>query len=101
MHDTPTKHLFNRNVRAYSHGCIRLEKPRELLKTFSTFNPSVDYDKAKSILKTKKQTYHQLDEQVPVDVAYLTAWVDPDGILQIRNDIYGYDRMQLKYRRRY
>lgn len=101
MHDTPTKHLFNRNVRAYSHGCIRLEKPKELLKTFSTFNSNVDYEKAQNILKTKKQTFHELDEQVPVDVTYLTAWVDPDGILQIRNDIYGYDRMQLKYRRRY
>ena len=101
MHDTPTKHLFKRNVRAYSHGCIRLQKPRELLKTFSSFNQNVDYEKSKKTLKGRKQTYLSLNEKVPVDVAYLTSWVDPSGTLQIRNDIYGYDKMQLKYQRRY
>jgi len=101
MHDTPQKHLFSRNKRAYSHGCIRLQKPRELLKTFSSFNENVNYDLSKKRLKGKKQVYLNLNENVPVDVAYLTAWVDPSGTLQMRNDIYGYDRMQLKYRRRY
>ena len=100
MHDTPTKHLFKRRVRAYSHGCIRLEKPRELLKTFAELNPNLDYAQAQKILKGKKQTYYNVQE-VPVDVAYLTAWVDPDGILQMRADIYGYDKEQLKYRNRY
>ena len=100
MHDTPTKHLFKRNVRAYSHGCIRLEKPRELLKTFAELNPNIDYSKAQKILKGKKQTYYNVQE-VPVDVVYLTAWVDPSGILQMRRDIYGYDKEQLKYRNRY
>ncbi len=100
MHDTPTKHLFKRRTRAYSHGCIRLEKPRELLKTFAELNPNLDYDTAKKILKGKKQSYYNVSE-VPVDVAYLTAWVDPDGILQMRGDIYGYDKEQLKYRNRY
>jgi murein L,D-transpeptidase YcbB/YkuD len=96
MHDTPTKSLFHKNKRAFSHGCIRLQKPRELLKTFSTFNSNVDYKKAQSILKGKVKTYFSLEQQVPVDVIYLTAWVDYDGKLQFRNDIYGYDKMQLK-----
>jgi murein L,D-transpeptidase YcbB/YkuD len=100
MHDTPTKHLFKRRVRAYSHGCIRLQKPRELLKTFAELNPNIDYEKAQKILKGKKQTYYNVQE-VPVDVAYLTAWVDPDGVFQMRSDIYGYDKEQLKYRNRY
>ncbi|SFV57394.1 L,D-transpeptidase YcbB [hydrothermal vent metagenome] len=100
MHDTPTKHLFKRKVRSYSHGCIRLEKPRELMKTFASFNDNLDYSTAQKILKGKKQTYYSV-EKVPVDVTYLTAWVDPDGILQMRNDIYGYDKEQLKYRNRY
>ena len=101
MHDTPQKHLFKRHTRAFSHGCIRLQKPRELLKTFSSFNKNVNYDLSKKRLKGKKQVYLNLNENIPVDVTYLTAWVDPSGILQIRNDIYGYDRMQLKYQRRY
>ncbi len=96
MHDTPSKGLFKRSKRAFSHGCVRLQKPRELLKTFSTFNSNIDFDKAQKILKGKTKTSITLKEKVPVDVIYLTAWVDYDGNLQFRNDIYGYDRMQLK-----
>ena len=96
MHDTPTKHLFKKNKRAFSHGCIRLQQPRELLRTFSTFNDNVDFDKSQKILKGKKNSYIKLQEKVPVDVVYLTAWVDYDGKLQFRNDVYKYDEMQLK-----
>ena len=96
MHDTPTKPLFKKNKRAFSHGCIRLEKPRELLRTFSTFNDNIDFDKSQTILKGKKNAYLKLQEKVPIDVVYLTAWVDFEGKLQFRNDIYHYDEMQLK-----
>jgi len=96
MHDTPSKHLFKRSKRAFSHGCIRLQKPRELLRTFSSFNKNVDFEKAQKILKGRKKTFLTLDQKVPVDVIYLTAWVDYNGVLQFRDDVYGYDRMQLK-----
>jgi murein L,D-transpeptidase YcbB/YkuD len=96
MHDTPTKNLFNKNVRAFSHGCIRLSKPIELLETFSTFNDNVDFEKAQERLESTKKQFLPLVTQVPVDVVYLTAYVDYDGVLQFRNDIYGYDKMQLQ-----
>ena len=96
MHDTPTKPLFKKNKRAFSHGCIRLQQPRELLKTFTTFNSNINFEKAQETLKGKKKKYFNLKEKVPVDVIYLTAWVDYDGKIQFRNDVYGYDRMQLK-----
>ena len=96
MHDTPTKNLFNRNVRAFSHGCIRLSQPIELLETFSTFNDTVDFEKAQQRLEGLDKAFLYLTEQVPVDVIYLTAYVDYDGVLQFRNDIYGYDKMQLQ-----
>jgi len=96
MHDTPAKSLFNRNKRAYSHGCIRLHKPREFLKTLASFNDNVDFEKSQKILKGKDKKTLALKQTVPVDVIYLTAWVDYDGKLQFRNDIYGYDAMQLK-----
>ena len=96
MHDTPTKKLFKRSKRAFSHGCIRLQKPRELLKTFASFNSNLSFEKSTKILKGKKKTYTSLQEKVPVDIIYLTAWIDYDGNLQFRNDIYGYDAMQLK-----
>ena len=101
MHDTPSKGLFKRNVRAFSHGCIRLQKPRELLKTFSTFNNNVDFSRSQRILKGRKRTYLSLDSTVPVDVVYLTAWVDYDGVLQSRKDIYGYDKMQIASSRKW
>jgi len=96
MHDTPTKHLFKKDKRAFSHGCIRLQKPRELLHTFSTFNNNIDFEEAQERLKGKRKKYITLKEKVPIDVIYLTAWVDYDGKLQFRNDVYGYDEMQLK-----
>ena len=96
MHDTPTKSLFGRNVRAFSHGCIRLDKSIELLETFSTFNDNVDFEKAQKRLQGTKKEFLALSEKVPVDVVYLTAYVDYDGVLQFRNDIYGYDKMQLQ-----
>lgn len=95
MHDTPNKRLFNRNKRAFSHGCIRLHKPRELLKTFSTFNETVDFKKSQKRLKGKRKAYLNLTNQVPIDVVYLTSYVDYEGVLQFRNDVYGYDKMQL------
>jgi len=94
MHDTPTKSLFKRNVRAFSHGCIRLQNPRGLLKTFSTFNSNVSYTKASNRLKGSRREAISLEKQVPIDVVYLTAWVDEQGVLNFRNDVYGYDRYQ-------
>jgi murein L,D-transpeptidase YcbB/YkuD len=96
MHDTPTKPLFLKDRRAFRHGCIRLQKPRELLETFASFEKNVDLEKAKKILEGTKKVYLPLDEHVPIDVIYLTAWVDYDGMLQFRDDVYGYDEMQLK-----
>ena len=96
MHDTPSKHLFKRDKRAFSHGCIRLQQPRELLRTFSSFNDTVDFETSQEILKGKKKSFLNLKEKVPIDVVYLTAWVDYDGVLQFRNDVYHYDEMQLK-----
>ena len=70
------------------------------MKTFAKFNDNLDYDTAKKILKGRKQTYYPV-EHIPVNVTYLTAWVDPSGTLQMRNDVYGYDKEQLKYRNKY
>jgi len=94
MHDTPSKSLFKRNVRAFSHGCIRLQNPRGLLKTFSSFNSNVDYTSATKMLKGTTRKAIPLQERVPINVVYLTTWVDEKGILNFRNDIYGYDRYQ-------
>jgi murein L,D-transpeptidase YcbB/YkuD len=95
MHDTPSKYLFKREKRSYSHGCIRLEKPRLMMETIASFNPNLDLDKANKILKSKKNTYFSLEHTIPIDVVYLTAWVDYDGMLQFRDDVYHYDELML------
>jgi len=101
MHDTPNKKLFRRTTRAFSHGCIRLHKPRELLKTFSKFNDNINFKKSQKRLKGRKKTFLKLKKRVPVDIIYLTAYVDYEGTLQFRNDIYGYDKMQLQSYRKW
>lgn len=95
MHDTPTKPLFKRNIRAFSHGCIRLERPMEMLGFFAGINENIDYENAQKRLEGNAGKHIKLETQVPVDVVYLTAWVDYNGVLQFRDDIYGYDKMQL------
>lgn len=80
MHDTPSKSLFNKTVRAFSHGCMRLEKPLEFLNILG-----YEYD-------TKKNKWITLKNQIPVYVEYHTVWVNDKGIVQFRNDIYGYEQ---------
>ncbi|QOR61881.1 L,D-transpeptidase family protein [Sulfurovum sp. ST-21] len=101
MHDTPTKPLFKREKRAFSHGCVRLEKPRELFRTFAAFEENIDLAKSEQILQGKKNVHMRLSKKVPVDIVYLTAWVDYDGKLQFRDDVYHYDRMQLQSYKRW
>jgi len=94
LHDTPTKKLFKKGRRAFSHGCIRIAKPSALLATFAPHERSVNYNKSLRILKGKKKTQLNLSQHVPVHIVYLTAWINTDGLLHYRSDIYGYDSKQ-------
>jgi murein L,D-transpeptidase YcbB/YkuD len=93
LHDTPSKSLFNRTVRAFSHGCIRVEKPLELAEYLLRDSPKWQKKAIEATLRrTKEQTVY-LSEPLPVYIQYWTAWVDDEGELQFRNDIYRYDRL--------
>jgi murein L,D-transpeptidase YcbB/YkuD len=91
MHDTAAKKFFGRDIRAYSHGCVRVEKPRELahfvFEHMEKFTPErVDrfYDDTESkILRV---------EPLPVHFVYWTAWVGEKGRPQFRKDIYNHDK---------
>ena len=97
MHDTPAKSLFAKDKRAYSHGCVRLAKPIKLLERFSAIDPALTFKKAKRILNDKERHFVALKKKIPVDIIYLTAFIDfEDGSLQFRQDVYDYDKMQLK-----
>lgn len=97
MHDTPSKSLFRKKTRAFSHGCIRLGHPKELLKLLSTYNKNINLEEADEILKDIEKKDIGLNEKIPVHIVYLTSWIDENGKLQFRDDIYRYDYMQKKY----
>jgi murein L,D-transpeptidase YcbB/YkuD len=91
MHDTPHKELFPREVRAFSNGCIRLEKPRELAEILlagQTADPAATYD---ALLASGKERHVDLERTIPVHIVYRTAWFDDDGTARYRPDVYGRD----------
>jgi len=94
MHDTQTKYLFKRKVRTYSHGCVRLERPNEMLKYIIEHYTSTPWEKAKEEYDSLKTHYISLTKRLPVHTAYFTTYIDDDGKLQVFKDIYGYDRLQ-------
>jgi len=96
IHDTPSKNLFFRTSRAFSHGCMRIQKPRELLKAFSLYNDNIDVEAIMKRLQGTEKKIINLKHKIPVDITYLTAFVDPYGNMNFRNDIYKYDKYTLK-----
>ncbi len=95
MHDTDEKRFFKSSVRAYSHGCIRLQRPQELLEYITQNYTSESLDQIESLKKSKKNHSIRLNRTIPVHIRYFTAWVNEDGGVSFRKDIYGYDKMQL------
>ncbi len=93
LHDTPSKSLFNRTVRTFSHGCIRVEKPLELAEYLLRDSPKWPKKAIEATLRRSKEQTVYLPDPLPVYIQYWTAWVDDDGELQFRNDIYRYDRL--------
>jgi murein L,D-transpeptidase YcbB/YkuD len=91
LHDTPSKNLFARETRAYSHGCIRLQQPFEFayaLLAKQTKDPQGEF---KRHLNTGRETVVQLEQHVPVHLIYRTAFTQAKGKTQYRRDIYGRD----------
>ena len=89
LHDTPAGHLFGSQERDFSHGCIRVEKPVELAELLLRGGKrKVDLRQA---IASGKNQWIPLPEKIPVHILYWTAWVDEDGTVQFRNDVYGHD----------
>jgi murein L,D-transpeptidase YcbB/YkuD len=93
LHDTPARHLFGRTRRDLSHGCIRVEKPVELATYLLRNKETWMQKKILTEIKKGKRQVVMLTEPVNVHIFYGTAWVDRDGVLQFRNDIYHADEI--------
>jgi L,D-transpeptidase YcbB len=87
LHDTPSKDLFNRDNRRISHGCIRVQNPRELAALLM----QQPIDTINHAIATGSTTRRNLPAPVQVFVVYQTAFVDSDGTLQFRPDVYNRD----------
>ena len=92
FHDTPAKGLFEKDVRAYSHGCIRLSEPVKLADYLLQDDPKWTPEKINEAMNRGQEQYVKLKDPVPVFITYYTAWVDENGQLNFRDDIYGHDK---------
>jgi L,D-transpeptidase YcbB len=95
MHDTPAEQLFKKNKRAYSHGCIRLEKPIELAKYLLRDNSKWNEEKILEAMESNEPITVPLKKKYHVEIEYRTVWVDDNGLINFREDVYGHDKRQL------
>ncbi|MCG2616474.1 L,D-transpeptidase family protein [Terrimonas sp. NA20] len=92
LHDTPSKSLFNESSRAFSHGCIRLAEPKKLAIYLLRNEPAWDSTSITKAMNAGKEKYVTLKKTLPVFICYFTAWVDRNGQLNFRDDVYGHDK---------
>lgn len=95
FHDTPEKGLFQRDNRAYSHGCIRLKDPVGMAKFVLEDAPEWTDEKIAEAMQSGKQKFVPVKHPVPVLITYYTAWME-DGVLHFADDVYGHDAELLK-----
>jgi L,D-transpeptidase YcbB len=96
LHDTPSKSLFENETRAYSHGCVRVGKPRDLainiLKEDKNWTPA----KIDAAMNAGKENTYVLKNKIPVYIGYFTAWVDDNGQINFFDDVYQRDERLAK-----
>lgn len=90
LHDTPSRHLFDRPVRAYSHGCVRVQNPLEFADTLLTEDPRWSGGQIRNLLGAKER-WVNLSRHIPVHISYFTVWVNEAGKLHRAHDIYGHE----------
>jgi L,D-transpeptidase YcbB len=91
LHDTPSKELFSQSKRNFSHGCIRVENPKKLALYLLRSNNIWNQKRLDKALKTNREIEIKIEPRIPVYIVYFTAWVDVNGNLNFRNDIYDLD----------
>jgi L,D-transpeptidase YcbB len=95
LHDTPADRLFNKQERAFSHGCVRLEKPLELAEYLLREQRKWNKKEIAAAMQLEEPKQVNLKRNYPVHIVYRTAWVDEDGLVNFRKDVYGHDERQL------
>jgi murein L,D-transpeptidase YcbB/YkuD len=91
FHDTPAKSLFSSDKRAFSHGCIRLSDPFKLAQYVLRNQKEWTPEKIDEAMNSGQEQFVKVKTPIPVLITYYTAWVDENGILNFRDDIYNHD----------
>lgn len=94
FHDTPAKSLFEKDKRAFSHGCIRLAEPKKMATYLLQEDASWTPERIDEAMNAGVEKYVKLKQPVPVLITYYTSWVDETGRLRFAEDIYGHDNIQ-------
>lgn len=89
LHDTPDGHLFSRTERAFSSGCVRIERPHDFARMLLRLQSDEDPDSLEAILATGTERWIRLDRPLPVFLLYFTAWAEEDGTVRFHHDVYG------------
>lgn len=91
LHDTPQQHLFSRETRAFSHGCIRLDDPHEFAYALLAPQSNDPVGTFQYYLRSGNESQVDLEQPIPVHLIYRTAFTEAKGPVQFRRDIYGRD----------
>ncbi len=92
LHDTPSRGLFGRARRAFSHGCIRVEAPETLAQRLLDNTGKWSGDAIRKAIDSGERTIAGLRQPIPVVIFYVTTMVESDGSVRFYPDVYGYDR---------
>lgn len=91
LHDTPSKSLFARSYRAYSHGCIRVQNPMDFAAALLVQEPELTVADLEGMFGPNER-WNNLQTHVPVHLTYFTLRVDADGTIRSYGDVYGYNK---------
>lgn len=91
LHDTPSKSLFNETNRAFSHGCVRVAEPKELAIRVLRQYPEWTPEKIEEAMHAGREKYVTLKRTIPVYIGYFTAFMDANGQVNFRPDVYKRD----------
>jgi murein L,D-transpeptidase YcbB/YkuD len=91
LHDTPAKGLFNADDRAFSHGCVRVEKARDLAIAITKKDGNWTDAKVDEAMNAGSESTYALKTKIPVYITYFTAWADENGNVAFFDDIYERD----------
>ena len=100
IHDTPSRSLFEREDRAMSHGCIRIQNPSRFAEILLSDDPTWTPEKIDQAMNLGKEQIVSLPRKIPVVLVYLTFWADSKGQPHFRQDIYNRDEEVLELLRK-